>query len=75
MKMMKWIQSIVTKGLVIYVITLVVCFKVWDIVVVYNANHFNYVCNEKGRLFESATPNSKVFIKQHEACINGEENE
>jgi len=71
--MMKWIQNIITKGLVVYILTLVVCFKVWDIYVVYNTNHFNYVCNAKGQLFKSATPGSKVFVKkQHETCINGE---
>ena len=76
MNIFKWIQSIITKGLVIYIITLVVCIKVWDIVVVHNTNHFNYICNEKGKLFKSATTNSKVFVKQqYETCINGEINE
>tara|TARA_R110002020_G_scaffold329024_1_gene544959 strand:- start:389 stop:610 length:222 start_codon:yes stop_codon:yes gene_type:complete len=71
--MLKWIQSIITKGLVIYIITLAVSFKVWDIYVLYNDNHYNYVCNDKGKLFKSAKPNSNVFIQQrHEICINGE---
>tara|TARA_R110000782_G_scaffold34481_1_gene82342 strand:+ start:338 stop:559 length:222 start_codon:yes stop_codon:yes gene_type:complete len=71
--MLKWIQNIFTKGLVVYILTLVVCFKMWDIYVTHNTNNFNYVCNEKGYLFKSATPNSKVFIKQqHEMCLNGE---
>ena len=71
--MLKWIQNIITKGLVVYLITIAVCFKIWDITVVHNANNFNYICNDKGRLFESATPGSKVFVrKQHETCINGD---
>ena len=71
--MLKWIQNIITKGLVVYLITIAVCFKIWDMAVVHNANNFNYICNDKGRLFESATPGSKVFVrKQHETCINGE---
>ena len=71
--MLKWIQSIITKGLVIYIITLAVSFKVWDIYVLYNDIHYNYVCNDKGKLFKSAKPNSNVFIQQrHEICINGE---
>lgn len=71
--LLKWIQSIITKGLVIYIITLAVSFQVWNIYVIYNTNHLNYVCNAKGQLFESATPDSKVFVrKQHETCINGE---
>jgi len=37
--MLKWIQNIITKGLVIYIITLAVSFKVWDIYVLYNNNH------------------------------------
>ncbi len=70
--LLKWIQSIITKGLVIYIITLAVSFQVWDIYVLYNNNHYNYVCNNKGKLFKSAKPNSNVFIKQqHEVCING----
>ena len=70
--MIKWIHDIFTKGVVVYIITLAVCFKVWDIYVLYNTNHFNYVC-EKGKLYKSATPNSNVFIKQiHQMCINGE---
>lgn len=70
--LLKWIQSIITKGLVIYIITLAVSFQVWDIYVLYNNNHYNYVCNNKGKLFKSAKPNSNVFIKQqHEICING----
>jgi hypothetical protein len=68
--MIKIIQTIITKGLVIYLITIAVCFKVWDIYTVHNENHFNYVCNEKGKLFKSATPNSNVFIKmQHQDCM------
>ena len=68
--MYKIIQSIVTKGLVIYLITIVVCFKMWDIYTIHNKNHFNYVCNKKGKLFKSATPSSNVFIKmQHETCM------
>ena len=71
--MMKWIQNIFTKGLIVYIISLAVCFKVWDIYALYNVNHFNYICNTKGQLFESATPGSKVFVrKQHETCIKGE---
>jgi hypothetical protein len=71
--MLKWIQSIITKGLIVYIITLAVCFKVWDIYVLYNTNHFNYVCNNKGQLFKSATLGSKVFVKnQHDTCINGD---
>jgi predicted permease len=71
--MLKCIQNIITKGLVVYLITIAVCFKIWDIAVVHNTNYFNYVCNAKGQLFESATPGSKVFVrKQHETCINGE---
>ena len=67
---MKIIQTIITKGLVIYLITIAVCFKIWDIAVVHNTNHFNYLCNQKGQLFKSATPSSNVFIKmQHETCM------
>lgn len=70
--LLKWIQSIITKGLVVYIITLAVSFQIWDIYVLYNDNHYNYVCNDKGKLFKSAKPNSNVFIKQqHEVCING----
>ena len=62
--------------MVIYLITIAVCFKMWDIYAAYNANHSNYVCNEKGVLFESARPGSNVFIKRKfENCLNGEENE
>ena len=50
--MMKWIQNIFTKGLIVYIISLAVCFKVWDIYALYNVNHFNYICNTKGQLFE-----------------------
>tara|TARA_R100000781_G_C3980203_1_gene93238 strand:+ start:44 stop:271 length:228 start_codon:yes stop_codon:yes gene_type:complete len=74
--MIKWIQNIVTKGVVVYIITLAVCFKIWDIYVVYNTNDYTYLC-QKGKLYKSATPESKnVFIKQiHQVCINGELNE
>tara|TARA_R110000851_G_scaffold126610_1_gene258175 strand:- start:406 stop:630 length:225 start_codon:yes stop_codon:yes gene_type:complete len=71
--MIKIIQGIITKGLVIYLITIAICFKAWDIYTIHNENHFNYVCNKKGQLFKSATPSSKVFVKQqHEMCLNGE---
>jgi len=74
--MLKWIQSIVTKNLVIYLITIAVCFKMWGLYVTYNANHSNYICNDKGVLFESASPDSNVFIKRkYEVCINGDKNE
>jgi len=71
--MRKTIQSIITKGLVIYLITIAVCFKMWDMYVSYNVDHYNYICNGNDKLFKSATPGSQVFIKQnHETCLNGE---
>ena len=71
--MRKIIQSIITKGLVIYLITIAVCFKMWDMYTSYNVDNYNYVCNSNNKLFKSATPGSQVFVHQnHETCLNGE---
>ena len=71
--MMKWMQSIVTKGFVVYIITLIVIFQVWNIYKINNKNDYNYICSKKGNLFKSATPESDVYIKvMHQQCINGE---
>ncbi len=71
--MMKWLQNIVTKGFVVYIITIVVCFQIWDIYKANSKNDYNYICSKKGNVFKSATPNSNVYIKViHQQCINGE---
>jgi len=71
--MMKWMQSIVTKGFVVYIITLIVSFQVWNIYKATNTNSYNYICSKKGNVFKSATPDSNVYIKvMHQQCINGE---
>jgi len=71
----KWMQNIVTKGFVIYIITIIVCFQIWDIYKANSKNEYNYICSKKGNLFKSATPDSKVYIKViHSKCRNGESN-
>mgnify|MGYP000271026861 FL=1 len=71
----KWMQNIVTKGFVVYIITIIVCFQIWDIYKANSKNDYNYICSKKGNLFKSATPDSNVYIKViHSKCINGESN-
>lgn len=65
----KWVQSIITQGFIIYLITIAVSFKVWDIYVEYTQDKYNYEC-KKQILFKSATPDSYVFIKTSSECFD-----
>ena len=63
--LLKWIQSIITKGLVIYIITLAVSFQVWNIYVIYNTNHLNLMsATLKASCLKAPHPDSKVFVKE-----------